>query len=327
MLCTNVEIGTAKEFIAVKALSKDQLLDAENSITIASWNIQSFGHNYGTKKFRKQISRIVEFINFYDVDVLLIQETVDVKAVDEIVRFFNLNNKNSSTNRNLSSAVIEIGEGINRTLQAKHMHPRVPEYAAAIIRNQFINGNVNIEVAEINLRNEVEIKEHEGEEKKTRFKRLPAYTTISIKNDDGQNCKYISLVSLHLASDGNKQMLRLNEELRALPDVYDFVKEKTRSDVILVGDLNRTYIPTTNRSSPYHELSQKLSPLLSDVKSNTSAVKDELYDNFWVPKNMIMNQEVLAATVGVDFLKLNPDDANDDGKISDHYPIIFSIKK
>jgi endonuclease/exonuclease/phosphatase family metal-dependent hydrolase len=321
------EYVSTRTQISVKSNNNSQIstkiIKDENNLIIASWNIQSFGHNYNSSKFRKLISRIVEFINYYEVDVLLIQETVDVRAVDDIIRFFNNNNKNNATGTNLSSAVIPIGQGFNRTLAAKNLCPRVEEYSTAIIRNRYINGNnLNMEVVDIKLKNEVP-NEDENEHLKYRYKRLPAYITISINDNDRKDSRNISFVSLHLSSDSDKQRFRLNEELRTLPDVYEHVRQKEGIDTILLGDFNRTYVPS-NVFSPYQELSEILLPVLSNVKSNTGNVK-ELYDNFWVPHNML--NQVVAATVGIDFLKLDPDDVSSNDVISDHYPIIFSLSK
>jgi len=324
MLCTNVEIGTAKEFIAIKALSKDQLLDAENSITIASWNIQSFGHNFGTRKWRATIQRIIEFINVYNIDCLFIQETIETKAIEELTYAFN--RTVTSTGRQLVSSILEIGSGFNRSMAAKGLSPKVTEYAAVLCRNEFIDGELKLEKLddeEIKFNNPVPLDNGQSPDMAYKYKRSPAYCSILITSKSG-NTKSIAFITCHLASDGGTQMLRLNEELRSLPDVYKYVRNKTGiADVIILGDLNRTYnVNSDNGSYPFKGLSEILSPVLSNVKTNTSLIKDELYDNFWIPASM---SGLIDGTVANEFLKIFPEVELTDA-ISDHYPIVLSIK-
>ena len=118
MICNNVAIGTIKEFSIVKSVLKSEFLDVHvDNINIASWNIQSFGHNIGSRKWRATCQRIVEFINVYNIDCLFIQETCDIKAIEEIRDAFN--RTAISIDRQLASSTVEIGDGFNRSLAAQ----------------------------------------------------------------------------------------------------------------------------------------------------------------------------------------------------------------
>ena len=105
-------------------------------LNIASWNIQSFGHNRGSRVYKATIERIVDFIVDYDIDCFFIQETIDPMAIEDLTAAFNA--RESRHSRKLSSRYTAIGIGFNRSLAAKRLSPRVTEYAAVLCRNNLI---------------------------------------------------------------------------------------------------------------------------------------------------------------------------------------------
>jgi endonuclease/exonuclease/phosphatase family metal-dependent hydrolase len=225
----------------------------------------------------------------------------------------------------MSSAVVAIGEGFNRSLAARKMPPKVTEWAAVLCRNQYVDDQLvleRVDCDEVKLRKDVPLDNSEQDPAMAcKYKRAPAFCTITT-----QNSERITFVSLHLASDSGAQMLRLNEEIRSLPDVYDYCRRKTGvNNVIFVGDLNRTYLPNSNNTEyPFNGLDTFMRPVLSNVKSNTSKLKNELYDNFWIPKHMTNDVNAIVAT---DFLAVYPEDESKNNHLSDHYPILLAIKK
>ena len=120
-------------------------------------------------------------------------------------------------------------------------------------------------------------------------------------------------------------MFRLSEELRCLPKVYQYVKSITEADnVIILGDFNKTFLEsgTRNLQYPYSPLAAIMKPVLSNVKSNSSESKDELYDNFWLPINA---KYEVSGSVANSFLKVFPSDISKTNLISDHFPIVLTI--
>lgn len=288
---------------------------------IASWNIQSFGHNRGSRKYTATIERIVEFINVYNIDCFFIQETVNPEAIDDLTNAFNEKMINENDSRKLTSSVIDIGKGFNKSNAGKRLNPRVTEYAAVLCRNEYIdNDTLVLEKIDDILKNTAHADDEPGTERV--FKRDPAFFTIKITKEDVP--MKITCITLHLSSDSNAQIIQLNEELRSLPMLYGKVKDKTSADhVIILGDLNRTFVDSNNADYPFNGLSSILSPVLSDVKTNTSKLNDELYDNFWVSDDLV---NIVSGKVANEFLKIYSDENTDTSEISDHYPIILSIK-
>jgi endonuclease/exonuclease/phosphatase family metal-dependent hydrolase len=326
--CLNVNSG-AKLYSQLKLAPShvsndhDFSLD-DNDLKVASWNIQSFGHNKGTRVYKRTIERIAEFINVYNIDCLFIQEVIDIEAMDNLVTAINSSISPLDRDRHMSSAVVAIGEGFNRSLAARKMPPKVTEWAGVLCRNQYVYDQLvleRVDCDEVKFRKDVPLDNSEQDPAMAcKYKRAPAFCTITT-----QNSERITFVSLHLASDSGAQMLRLNEEIRSLPDVYDYCRRKTgANNVIFVGDLNRTYHPNSNNTEyPFNGLDSFMRPVLSNVKTNTSK-HDELYDNFWIPKHMTNDFNAIVAT---DFLAVYPEDESKNNHLSDHYPILLAIKK
>jgi len=330
--CLNVESGASLYSQLKIAPSHDSSVTFsldDNDLKVASWNIQSFGHNKGSRVYKRTIERIAEFINVYNIDCLFIQEVIDIEAMDNLITAINSSISTLDRDRHMSSAVVEIGEGFNRSLAAQKIHPKVTEYAGVVCR-QYLDEQLVLEKVdcdEVKLRKDVPLDNSEQDPAMAcKYKRAPAVCTISVSGKTTQISERITFVSLHLASDSGAQMLRLNEEIRTLPDVYDYCRRKYGADhVILLGDLNRTYLSNSNNAEyPFNGLDSIMKPVLSNVKSNTSKLKDELYDNFWVPKNMTNDVSAIVAT---DFLAVYPEDLSKNNNLSDHYPIVLSIKK
>lgn len=327
--CLNVNSGAllySQQKIAPSHDSNDYDFSLDdNDLKVASWNIQSFGHNKGTRVYKRTIERIAEFIHVYNIDCLFIQEVIDIEAMDNLVTAINSSISPLDQDRHMSSAVVAIGEGFNRSLAARRMPPKVTEWAGVLCRNQYIDDQLvleRVDCDEVKLRKDVPLDNSDQDPAMAcKYKRAPAFCTITT-----QSSERITFVSLHLASDSGAQMLRLNEEIRSLPDVYDYCRRKTgANNVIFVGDLNRTYLPNSNNTEyPFNGLDSFMRPVLSNVKSNTSKVKDELYDNFWIPKHMTNDVNAIVAT---DFLAVYPEDESKNNHLSDHYPILLAIKK
>ena len=291
-------------------------------LNIASWNIQSFGHNRGSRVYKATVERIVDFIVNYDIDCFFIQGTIDPMAIEDLTAAFNA--RESRLSRKLSSRYTAIGIGFSKGLAAKRLNPRITEYAAVLCRNNHIaNTELSIECVDCD---EVKFDEpapldnsSDSDTAAWKYKRAPAYCTITA------NDKKLTFISCHLASDSGPAILRLNEELRCLPKVYQYVKSITEADtVIILGDFNRTFLEsgTSNLQYPYSPLAAFMKPVLSNVKSNSSKIKDELYDNFWLPINA---KYEVSGSVGTNFIKVYPSDISKTNLISDHFPIVLTI--
>ena len=283
-------------------------------LVVASWNVQSFGHNMFwrprdagpdfvarfSRPFLAASERIAAFILHHGVDLLFVQETIDPRALEHVVT----NGLGGSYRVAWVPAWVAIGVGFNKS-DAKN---RPVEYAAVIHK---ISMSIETPLAVHNLRLDGL---HEAlPEPRHSFKRLPAHVVVQ------HGSERLCFVSLHLASDSGVQSLRLNAEIAALGPLTASLRELTAADhVVLLGDFNRG--PSSVMFSDLVESGQL--PALLSGHTNTG-VMPHLYDNFFLPAALRARASV--SICGEDEWMVLDDRQPKPRKTSDHCPIIMRL--
>lgn len=287
-------------------------------LIIASWNVQSFGHNMywhpdtGPKRmsrpFLAATKKIAEFITHHGVDLLFVQETMNPAALQYLIDQLNY------YRLAWLPTYVDIGLGFNRS----NPFFRPNELAAVIYKDSTklsppppwsIDEPLTLckhRVADL----------HEAiSDLRDRFKRHPAYLTVNYGGE------LLCFVTLHLASDSGVQSLRLNAEVEALPDLAASLKESTGAQyVFLLGDFNRnpdTVAFTPLTATHYPSLLPK-----PTVRTNTGK-KAHVYDNFFVPHEIF--DRVYAAIGADEWMRIEYPNSGPGKLISDHYPVLLGL--
>jgi endonuclease/exonuclease/phosphatase family metal-dependent hydrolase len=298
----------------------------QGALVVASWNIQSFGHNMywdpqsngeGTGKrlsrpFLATVKRVVSFIEHHNVDLLFVQETMDTGALEFLASQLN--------NYKLEwlPTFVDVGLGFNRS----NPNVRPTEFAAVVYKDTASHTQLNSQKPLWQLSLPLSLCEFPVEnyhcaitELRDRFKRYPAYILIVV------NGETICLVTVHLPSDSGIQSLRLGLEISSLSALATSLKQTTGAHhVILLGDFNRNpnTVAFTNLMDTHWPC---LHPQNGTVRTNTGKIP-HVYDNFFVPHGL---WDRITSSVGhSDWMSLGLEsDVN--RLVSDHYPVLMSI--
>jgi len=295
---------------------------SSTSLVVASWNVQSFGHNrlvdepYQNATLSRKsgpylaaVDKIASFVRIKHIDLLFIQETIDARALDDVVAA--LNSTSAAYTYSWVPTFVTVGLGFNRS---KPKAPKPDELSAVIHKKHSddlawsLLSPTFLQTCEFKLEGL-----HESfTDLRDRFKRHPAYLCLSYGEETYCFC------SLHLASDSESgsQRLRLNAEILSLPLLVAQLRAQTGADhVVLLGDFNRN--PDTVCYSALYEAGYL--PALLNGASNMGKV-EHLYDNFMLPRE-VRSRGGVAARIGEDEWMRLPG-----AKVtSDHRPVLLQL--
>lgn len=319
--CQNIDMSkkvynTVDHFLDASTQVSSFPVSNGKRLVIASWNIQSFGHNrligadQLSKPFQLAIEKIATFVQHHDVDIIFIQETLDIEALHDLVKRLNQEGRNI-----YHSSCVGIGEGFSLTAAAKHDEKKPTEFAAVIFKESESSDwsipNPNLELHEFHL---------EGlhpsiTELRDRFKRQPSSIVVEFGGET------FCFVTMHVASNSGPQRLRNISEIRALGPLAISLKAKNKADhVILVGDFNRS--PNSVVYSHLYQSESGHVPTVITGKTNRGK-EDHIYDNFFVPSIIRSERRCNAFICGEEWVKSGVKAYK---PISDHVPVILELK-
>jgi len=279
-------------------------------LVVASWNIQSFGHDLypdldGPPELRRvsevfsaTARRIADFVLHHQIDILFIQE-----AIDPVASHVLLNTLNAAVE---SGCVYKleyapVGVGINTHLQQTAIELATVVYSTKLaIKQQFTLCEHRVDGLPAACTHS-----------RDRFLHHPASLVISFGSET------ICFASVHLVSDSGVKSLRLNQEILALSQLVTSLKTATAADhVVLLGDFNRdpltAVFSTLTRAGHY--------PAIRTGRTNTGRVA-HVYDNFFLDSEL--GPRAGAMIVHDDSWICRGLIAGD--RFTDHYPILLSL--
>ena len=292
-----------------------------------------------SKPFKATVRKIGAFIAHHGVDLLFLQETMAVEALEYLVGQLN------AYKLAWLPTFVDIGEGFNRSNPAV----RPTEMAAVIYRD-----TAKMEPPPPwRLLGELALCEHPVDdlhevftELRDRFKRQPAYVTLDFGGE------LLCLVTMHLPSEAGLQSLRLTAEIEALPGLAASLRESTgAAHVVLLGDFNRnpdtmafgrlasTHWPAllpSPGSAPaagagaaagvVAGAAAGAAPVPPPARRTNTGKAPHVYDNFFLPRAGGLWARASAAVGADEWMRLDSLASDPTRMLSDHYPVLLGLE-